>query len=218
MMRRSSSEARMASVRVDSRPREAAWSLAYHACAAAPPQAKRRRHRSLPRGATPSMWIPPLMQGTVVPPTKHRRLDTATSLFVDGERNSADSFPTPDSAIYFSPDGRSVTSAGGPMVPLQSQFSTYSTHQTGCGHCHLSRSRGQTQCPFPRALLVDRFTRNEHVYSITDFVHSLGESMSQTQIRSSWLSLKDSSSALAWTSTIGTCSRSVLPPATSSLK
>ena len=142
MLRRSVSEGRIVGLRVDSQSREATWALTDHAYAARPPCATRHRQASLPTVATPSRWTPPVMPEPVDPPRKRRRLDTATYQFCDGASNNGDSFRTPYSAVYNTPpDACSVTSAGGPLDPLQSCLSTDSTQQTGCGNSQLTFTR-----------------------------------------------------------------------------
>ena len=181
MMRRSVSEARIVVGRVESWPREATSALTDHAYAAPPSQATRRRHVSLPSGATPARWPPPVMQGPVEAPTKRPRLDTATYQFGDGASISGDSFRTPDSAYYYTPqDARSVTSAAGQLDPLQSCLSTDRTQQTGCGHSQLTFTRGETQRAFRRAVLVERFTPSEHVDTLPEFLEIQRESMQHT--------------------------------------
>ena len=118
------SESRILGGRVECRSRETTWALADHPYSAPPPQATRRRHGSLPTGALPARWTP-VMQASVEPPTKRRRLDTETYQFGDGARNSGDSFHTPDTAVYYTPpDAREVTSTARPLDPIQSWLPT----------------------------------------------------------------------------------------------
>ena len=77
-----------------SRPDADTLALADHGYAAKPPQPKRRRHASVPAGATPSRWVPPVMPVTVGPPAK-RRVDWKTSQFAASHVASGDSFHTP---------------------------------------------------------------------------------------------------------------------------
>ena len=121
------------------------------------------------------------MKGIVGALAKRGGLDTATSQFVDGESNSRGSFRTPDSAEYYTPPGaRFVTSAGGSQDPLQSLLPMDSMQKTGAGHSQLSFSSAQTQKAIRRALLVERFTPNEHLDSLADFLESLRESLQHT--------------------------------------
>ena len=154
------------------------------------------------------------MQATVGAPTKRRRLDTATSEFVDGASNSEDSFRTPDSAVFYtSPDARSVTSASGRLDPFS----------RGCRR--IARNRRDAaivSCPSLSGRRKEHsgdtswWSASHQTSTLTAspyFSRAYG-SPANTDSHSSWLSTMHSISGLAWTCNIVTCSRSVLQPAT----
>ena len=60
-MKRSSSAVELVKTKVMSRPDAATRALADHGYAAPSQQAARRRHASLPAGATGSTWVPPVV-------------------------------------------------------------------------------------------------------------------------------------------------------------
>ena len=91
---------------------------------------------------------------------------------------SGDSFHTPITALYYiPPDARSLAWANGPFDPIESQVTVASQRQTGGGKSQVAFSRGQTHLEFRHALLVERYTPNEHEASIAEFLHGLRESL-----------------------------------------
>ena len=173
---RSSSDEDLANVIVMNRPDAATRALADHGYAAPPPHAERRRHASLPAGAKVSTWVPPVVPVCVGPPAKRRRRETMTSQFAETDVARGESLHTPNSAAYYTPpDARSLASAYGPVGPLQSQLPASSPRQRGAGNSQVSFSRGHTQRAFRQALLVERYTANEHVASFAQFLDGLRE-------------------------------------------
>ena len=177
-MKRSSRAVELAKSRMMSRPDAATRALADHGYAAPSPQTARHRHASLPAGVRPSACVPPVVPVCAGPPAKRRRRDTMTSQFAESDVSNGDSFNTPNSAVYYTPpDVRSLASADGPLDPLQSQGAASSTAQMGAGNSQVSFTRGHTHRAFPNALLVERYTPNDHVSIRAEFLDGLLESV-----------------------------------------
>ena len=103
----------------------------------------------------------------VGPPAKRRRWDTMTSQFGESDVASGDSYHTPNYAIYNTPPGaRSPASVDKQLDPLQSQPAASTPGQMGACNSQVSFSRGHTQRAFRHALLVERYTHNEHFASL----------------------------------------------------
>ena len=107
--------------------------------------------------------------------TSSTRDDDAS--FEESEGTSGDSFHTAKSAAYYNPqDARSLASADGPLDPLQSQLRATGALQRGAGNSQVSFSRGHTPRAFRQALLVERYTPNEHIASLAVFLDGQRES------------------------------------------
>ena len=177
-MNRSSSAVELAKSNVMSGSEAGRRALADHGYAAPSPQAARRRHASLPADATASTWVPPVVPVCGGPPAKRRRRDTMTSQLAESDVSNGDSFHTPNSAAYYTPpDARSLASADAPLEPFQSQMAASTQGQTGAGNSQVAFSRGHTQRAFRHALLVERYTPNEHIASLAEFLDGLRESL-----------------------------------------
>ena len=100
-----------------------------------------------------------------------------TSQIGESDAASGESFHTQISAQYYTPPvARSQASGDGPIDTLQSQLATSSPRQAGGGNSQVAFSRGHTHRAFRHALLVERYTPNEHVDSLEEFLEGLRES------------------------------------------
>ena len=153
--------------------------LAEHGYAAPSPQPAKPSHASQSAGATSSTWVPPLVLVCVGPPAKRPRTETMSSQFAPTDVAIGDSFHSPHSAVYYTPpNARSLASADATLGPLESQVSVSNQGQTGTGNSQVPCSRGQIRRAFRDALLVERYTINEHVSNLVEIRLGLRESRS----------------------------------------
>ena len=102
------------------------------------------------------MWFPPVRPVTRVPAANRPRLESMKEQSAVDEIANGDTFHTPNTAVYYSPEARLVVSPAGLLDPIQEQISNANVRLPGARISQVSFSTWQTQRAFRQAVFVQR--------------------------------------------------------------